>query len=304
MHHMTVEQLNVRHADAVLALLNAAYADVDGFTPVTQANFNALEKSGFFSVARINEQCIGCAYAAVEKEGRGVIRWVCVAKGFRGKCHSIPLIQVCIDHLKAQSVQAIRVANWLDAPYRPGVSYFESKAIPFEHDQLVMRLDMRKYTPQPPVIKTGYTIRHFREGDEKTWAKVQNTIFDSSSTPKDFWQQGFLGVNKHADFDESGFFFPEKDGEAVGICAGLILHDRVKINGTFPGGIGWTGVIEAHRGSGLGRALMVSSLNYLADKGIAMTEVGTQFYRTTAVNLYEGLGFCIHRASFDLFDPG
>ena len=31
-----------------------------------------------------------------------------------------------------------------------------------------------------------------------------------------------------------------------------------------------------------------------------MTEIGTQFYRTAAVNLYESLGFRIHTASFNI----
>ena len=112
--------------------------------------------------------------------------------------------------------------------------------------------------------------------------------------------QTFSGVNKKLDFAPEGFFFAEKQGEPVGICAGIVLHDRKKIGGTFPGVIGWTGVHEDHRGGGLGRALMVSSLNYLHDRGIAVTEIGTQFYRTAAVNLYESLGFHIHTASFTI----
>ena len=103
-----------------------------------------------------------------------------------------------------------------------------------------------------------------------------------------------------SDFDPAGFFFAEKGGQVIGICAGLVLHKRQKMGGTFPGSIGWTGILEGHRGVGLGRALMMSSLNYLDDKGVKITEIGTQFYRTPAVNLYEDLGFRIHTASFYL----
>ena len=101
----------------------------------------------------------------------------------------------------------------------------------------------------------------------KRGADVKNVIFGSASTPEEFWTQTFSGVNKKLDFAPEGFFFAEKDGEPVGICAGIVLHDRKKIGGTFPGVIGWTGVHEDHRGVGLGRALMVSSLNYLHDRG-------------------------------------
>lgn len=84
------------------------------------------------------------------------------------------------------------------------------------------------------------------------------------------------------------------------MSAGIVLHNRKKISGTLPGGIGWTGVHKNHRGIGLGRALVVSSLNYLHDRGVAVTEVGTEFYRTAAVNLYESLGFHIYIAWFTI----
>jgi GNAT superfamily N-acetyltransferase len=234
------------------------------------------------------------------EEEEGEIRWVGVPDDFRGECRSLPPMQACINYLKDKGAQRIGVANWLDAPYRQMLSHFEREGIEVEHDQLILRLDMRNYTPQPPPIKAGYSLRTFREGDEQTWADVKNVVFGSSSTSEEFWTQTFLGVNKRLDFAPEGFFFAEKDGEPVGICAGIVLHDRKKIGGTFPGGIGWTGVHEDHRGAGLGRALMVSSLNYLHDRGIAVTEVGTQFYRTAAVNLYESLGFHIYTAWFTI----
>ena len=46
---------------------------------------------------------------------------------------------------------------------------------------------------------------------------------------------------------------------------------------------------------------MMESLNYLDGKDVVLTEVGTQFYRTAALNLYESIGFRIQISSFDLF---
>ena len=47
-------------------------------------------------------------------------------------------------------------------------------------------------------------------------------------------EQSFLGVNKGLDFAPHGFFFAEKDGEPIGISAGIVLHDRKRIGRTFP----------------------------------------------------------------------
>ena len=300
MNDLTVEKLDTKNRNAALSLINDAYDNVHGFEPITIADLSTLEQSGFFAFGSIDGKLVSFAYCSIVEEGEGQIRWVGVPDDFRGECRSLPPMQACIDYLKDRGAKRIGVANWLDAPYRQMLSHFEREGIEVEHDQLILRLDMRDYTPHPPPIKAEYNLRTFQEGDEQTWADVKNTVFGSSSTSEEFWNQTFLGVNKRLDFAPEGFFFAEKDGEPVGICAGIVLHDRKKIGETFPGGIGWTGVHEDHRGVGLGRALMVSSLNYLHDRGVAVTEVGTQFYRTAAVNLYESLGFHIYTAWFTI----
>ena len=300
MSHLTVEKLNTENRDAALSLINEAYDNVHGFEPLAPTDLDVLEQSGFFALGFMDDKLVSFAYGAMVEDGLGEIRWAGVPDNFRGECHSLPPMQECISYLRGRGAKQIGVSNWLDAPYRQMLSHFEREEIEVKHDHLILRLDMRNYTPQPPPIKAGYNLRTFREGDERTWADVKNAVFGSSSTPEEFWTQTFSGVNKKLDFAPEGFFFAEKDGEPVGICAGIVLHDRKKIGGTFPGVIGWTGVHEDHRGVGLGRALMVSSLNYLHDRGIAMTEIGTQFYRTAAVNLYEDLGFHIYTAWFNI----
>ena len=293
---LTVEKLKTEQIDTTRVLINDVYA---AFTPFTQTDENGLRQATVF-VSLIDGRLISVAGGTMVESKKGLIRWACVDDSYRGACYSLGPIRACVLDLKESGAKQIGVENWTDAPYRKLLTDFESEQIRVKHDQLVMRLDMRGYIQQPPVIKTGYQVRAFRDGDEITWANVKNDIFGSSSVPAEFWTQQFLGVNMETDFDPRGFFFAEQAGEPIGICAGIVRHNRTKIGGTYPGGIGWTGVNEAHRGQGLGRALMTHSVNYLHDRGIAVTEVGTQFYRTTAVNLYESLGFCIHRASFHL----
>ena len=300
MSHLSVEKLSAENRDAALSLINEAYDNVHGFEPLTVADLGELEQSGFFALGSMDGKLVSFAYSSMVEEGLGEIRWAGVPDAVRGECHSLLPMQGCLSYLRDKGAKQIGVSNWLDAPYRQMLSHFEREEIEVKHDHLILRLDMRNYTPQPPPIKAGYNLRTFREGDEQTWADVKNAVFGSLSTPEEFWTQTFSGVNKKLDFAPEGFFFAEKDGEPVGICAGIVLHDRKKIGGTFPGVIGWTGVHEDHRGVGLGRALMVSSLNYLHDRGIAMTEIGTQFYRTAAVNLYESLGFRIYTAWFTI----
>ena len=293
---LTVEKLKAEQIDTACRLINDVHGEL---YPFTQKNEDALRQATVFG-GFIDGQLISVADGFMRASEQGSIRWACVDRSYRDECHSLGPLQACVANLKERGAKQIRVSKWIDAPYRKLLADLESDGIQVKHDQLVLRLDMQRYTRQPPVVKPDYQIHAFRDGDEVTWADVKNDIFGSDSLPDEFWIQQFLGVHMETDFDPQGFFFAEQDGQPVGICAGIVLHNRTKIGGTYPGGIGWTGVKEAHRGKGLGRALMTHSVNFLHDRGIAVTEVGTQFYRTTAVNLYEILGFRIHRASFDL----
>ena len=300
MNHLSVQKLNTQNRDAALSLINGAYATVRGFQPLTMADLLALEQSGFFALGSMDGKLVSFAYGSMAEEGEGKIHWAGVPEEFRGECRSLPPMQACINFLRDKGAKRIGVENWLDAPYRQILSRFEIDGIKVEHVHSALRLDMGDYTRRPPLIKAGYNLRTFRDGDEQTWADIRNAAFGHSSKAEEFWTQTFLGVNKRIDFDPLGFFFAEKGGEPVGMSAGIVLHNRKKIGGTFPGGVGWTGVRKDHRGIGLGRALVVSSLNYLHDRDVAVTEVGTEFYRTAAVNLYESLGFRIYIAWFTI----
>lgn len=300
MNQSSVEKLNTHNRDAALSLINDAYATVRGFQPFTIADIISLAQTGLFALGYMNGKPVSFACGSMAKEGEGKIHWVGVPEDYRGECRSLPPMRACINFFKDRDAKRIGVENWLDAPYRQMLSHFELEGIKVEHVHATLRLDMGDYTPQAPLIRAGYNFRTFRDGDEHTWADIRNAAFGDSSTAEEFWTQTFLGVNKKTDFDPQGFFFVESDGKPVGMSAGIVLHDRKKIGGTLPGGIGWTGVHKDHRGIGLGRALVVSSLNYLHDRGVAVTEVGTEFYRTAAVNLYERLGFRIYIAWFTI----
>ena len=300
MKHLSVQKLNTRNRDAALSLINDAYATVRGFQPFTMTDLISLEQSGLFALGSIDGKLVSFAYGSIAEEGEGKIHWAGVPEEFRGECRSLPPMQACINFLRDKGAKRIGVENWLDAPYRQMLSHFEHEGITVEHVHSTLRLDMGDYTWQPPQMKSGYNLRTFRDGDEQTWADIRNAAFGHSSNADEFWTQTFLGVNKRIDFDPQGFFFVEKEGESVGMSAGIVLHDRKKIGGMFPGGIGWTGVHKDHRGIGLGRALAITSLNYLHERGLAVTEVGTEFYRNAAVNLYESLGFRIYIAWFTI----
>jgi GNAT superfamily N-acetyltransferase len=296
---MKTERLQKKNIDVAVSFINDVYADTEGFKMVSIEDLEISTGATVFS-GWMGSELTSLVYGKMLDPNQGGIHWACVKRDFRGECHSLEPMQACILELKEKGADRIHVSSWLDSPYRRVLKHFESSGVKVEHGQLTLFLDMQRCEKKAQPIKSGYKLHSFREGDDQTWEKVKNAIFGSSSTASDFWTQNFLGVDMRSDFDPQGFFFAEQEGNPIGICAGLVLHNRNKIGESYLGGIGWTGVVEEHRGSGLGRALMMSALNYLDEKGIILTEVGTQFHRTAALNLYESIGFQIHIASFNL----
>ena len=300
MENMKTKRLQKENIDVAVSFLNDAYTNTVGFDIVRAEDLDESKGATVFS-GWAGSELTSIVQGKMVDSNKGEIHWACVGRDFREKCYSMEPMKACIFELKEKGAERIHVFRWLDSPYRRGLKYFESFGVKVEHGGLTLCLNMEQRTEKTQSVKSGYKLRSFKVGDDQTWAKVMNAVFGSSSTASDFWSQTFLGVDMDSDFDPQGFFFVEKEGNPIGICAGIVLHNRNKVNGSYIGGIGWTGVEEEHRGSGVGRALMMSALDYLEKKDISLTEVGTQFYRTTALNLYESIGFRIQIASFNLF---
>ena len=296
---MKTERIQRNNLDLAVSFLNETYVNTEGFKKV---NAEDLEESpeGTVFAGWIGSELVSIVHGKI-LESNGHIDWACVKQGSRGECYSVDPIKACIIELQEKGVNRIHVSRWFDSPYRRVVESLESFGAQVKHGQLTLCLGMDTFKGESKPLKSGYRLRSFKEGDDQTWANVKNAVFGSSSIALDFWSQNFLGVDMESDFDPRGFFFAEQKGVPIGICAGIVLHNRKKIGGSYIGGIGWTGVVEEHRGEGLGRALMMESLNYLTEKEILITEVGTQFYRTAALKLYESIGFRIEVSSFDLF---
>jgi mycothiol synthase len=53
----------------------------------------------------------------------------------------------------------------------------------------------------------------------------------------------------------------------------------------------YVAALPEERGKGLGRAVVVAALHYFRDRGFERVMLGTQGYRTAAVQLYLSLGF-------------
>jgi len=136
----------------------------------------------------------------------------------------------------------------------------------------------------PPVrVPAGYRLRAYRSGDEKSWVRLVNAAFAAEKRVS-------VRVRGAAFEGERGrilFVEREANGELVGTTA-LLGH---WFDGRPVGQIEWLAVHPAHRGKGLGEALVLAALHDLRERGQTEALLETHPALTAAVRLYERLGF-------------
>jgi mycothiol synthase len=96
-------------------------------------------------------------------------------------------------------------------------------------------------------------------------------------------------------FDADGFFLAEQDGEVIGFHWTKV-HEPTpgRFDGERVGEVYVVGVDPAAQGGGLGRALTLAGLRYLADRGLRQIILYVEGDNAPALAVYTKLGFTRH----------
>lgn len=141
---------------------------------------------------------------------------------------------------------------------------------------------------EAPQLPAGVTVRTFEVGrDEDAWVKLNAAAF-ASHPEQGGWTRSDLDLREREPwFDPAGFFLAERAGRIAGFHWTKV-HDEA---GGATGEVYVVGVDPAERGSGLGRALTLTGLRHLRDRGLAQVMLYVDGDNTPAIRLYESLGF-------------
>jgi mycothiol synthase len=148
-----------------------------------------------------------------------------------------------------------------------------------------------------PEIDPKIIIRSFLPGlDSNDWLSLSNKVFKDHPEQSD-WQLSDLNHRLGEEwFDEKGFFIASLNNQIIGSTwtkiHGALTHDHGGSHDHLAiGEIYITAVDPDYSGSGLGRALTITALNYLKYQGLTDAMLYVDFDNTRALKLYNSLGF-------------
>lgn len=146
-----------------------------------------------------------------------------------------------------------------------------------------------------PVFPAGVGLRHFVRGqDEDDWIALNGRAF-ADHPEQGRWVRADLEHREREPwFDPAGFFLAHRGGRLAGFHWTKIHQPDARLAGDADGGMGEIyvlGVDPAEQGTGLGRALTVTGLRYLRDRGVASVMLYVESANVAAIKLYESAGF-------------
>ena len=135
-------------------------------------------------------------------------------------------------------------------------------------------------------------VRSFVKGhDEDEWLDLNNRAF-AHHPEQGGWDRATLSTRMAQPwFDAEGFVVHEIDGRMAGFCWTKVHRDTDPVLGE----IYVIAVDPSFAGRGLGRAMVVSGLVNLSNRGISTAMLFVDAHNDSAMRLYNGLGFRVHR---------
>jgi mycothiol synthase len=138
--------------------------------------------------------------------------------------------------------------------------------------------------------RSDLPVRGFRPGkDEEAWLEVNNRAFNWHEEQGGWDRETLLDRESQPWFDPAGFLLHERNGRLAGFCWTKVHSDHEPPLGE----IYVLAVDPAFRGRGLGRALALAGLEWLAAQGLTVAMLYVDGDNAPALRLYEKLGFTV-----------
>jgi len=159
------------------------------------------------------------------------------------------------------------------------------------HDYVESRFQLQLELVRPsrrraavPVLPHGYTLRSFRDGDERAYEDLFALGWPDEGT--------LAHTRKHA--LPSGFVVIEHDATRQLVASCVAFEPESPERHPDDGSLGWLVTDPAHTRRGLGAIAAATVTNRLVEEGYALPWLGTEDDRLVAIALYLDLGWLPH----------
>lgn len=283
-------QLSADEADAVLRLVAAVSAE-DGIAPLSEQVLLHVRHGGDPGAQNLllteDGELAGFGHLGWGDAAAGGSGELTVHPAHRGRGLGLALARALVAGGDGRPVQL-----WAHGDL-PAAARLAAAA-GFTRVRALWRMQRSLHAPLPlPEPAHGISVRTFVPGhDEADWLALNSRAF-ATHPEQGRWTSADLDQREQESwFDPAGFFLAERDGRLVGFHWTKI-HTPGPADGTGQpmGEVYVIGVDPAAQGTGLGRALTLTGLHYLRDRGIPEVMLYVEEMNTAAIRLYKSLGF-------------
>ena len=240
------------------------------------------EKSHY--LAMMNSEIIGDVKGDVYA-GTGVIRLL-IKPEYRFKGIESKLMAKIEDYFTSLDVSKFRM--FIPAQFDELVHVISTMKYHHWKSGYAMKCDLIKYEPAKPNPPSGYQIETTIFDKEKN--DIVRVLANGFSETTDGETEGMIDnfnkVSKESYFNSSGIFVAKNDNEIVGTSINL-THPALPTTGF----VSWLAVLQPDRHKGLGKALLLTGLNWFKETGIRNVELNVDLDNPDAVGLYKNCGF-------------
>ena len=132
---------------------------------------------------------------------------------------------------------------------------------------------------------TGYSIRWYQPGDEKSWCRIHLLADKYTDVTLDLHEKEF-GRNTQV-LTKRQCFLVDSKGESIGTASAWFdEHGEQSL-----GRVHWIAIVPMEQGKGLAKPLLKTVCNKLKELGHPKAHLTTQTVRIPAINLYLKFGF-------------
>ncbi|KDN23856.1 mycothiol synthase [Amycolatopsis rifamycinica] len=173
-----------------------------------------------------------------------------------------------------------------------------------KRELLILHVDVEGADWPEPVLRDGVSLRTFVTGqDEDAVVRVNARAFDWHPEQGALTADDVRADERRPWFDPGGFFLAVEKNTANGSLEDTVIGFHwTKVHEPTPGRFGGervgevyvVGVDPAAQGGGLGRALTLAGLRYLAGRGLRQIILYVEGDNAPALAVYSKLGFTRH----------